>query len=41
MNIDENYNKTNIHYQICIEKADFLVRFLLFLYPDLVSRIIN
>ena len=27
MNIGEKYNKTNIHHQICIEKADFLVRF--------------
>lgn len=30
MNIGEKYNKTNIHYQICIEKADYFSPLLCF-----------
>ncbi len=30
MNIGEKYNKTNIHYRICIEKADYFSPLLCF-----------
>lgn len=30
MNIGEKYNKTNIHHQICIEKADYFSPLLCF-----------